>query len=268
MANNSEVAKLAKAINDQALEPDQLLSELWRLSKGHRRKAKAYNNGTAEIYRTRTYNLLTRPQMVSNISYPPINKAKLQRANKEGQQVFYASAGMPTTLSESRVKPGQYIVFSRWVNTERMVLPEVGFDTATDGLERIYHDIFTTTDSSKYQFTSVVAEHLMGGDQLAGLMYPSISSQNKSANIVLKKSFVDNHMRCRYASLYHIKSIKGQQYNTEEIDFAKPNEAGRLIWKGRVRNWVLKNKGDELKMVSNGWDWNAYLSDGTYVEPE
>jgi len=175
---------------------------------------------------------------------------------------------MPATLAESRVKAGQYIVFSRWINTKAMILPEIGFDLSTGGLEKLYRDIFTTPEESAYHLTSIIAEHLMGGPELSGLLYPSIINQNGSENVVLKSSFVDESMKCIYASLYHIKNIDGQIYETEELDFAKPDATGKLDWRGRIRNWTIKTNNGELRMVSNGWDWNAYLPDGTYVEPE
>lgn len=80
---------------------------------------------------------------------------------------------------------------------------------------------------------------------------------------------MDTSLRLINASFYHIKEIKDKhQYETEEVDFAIPDSKGTLEWKGRKKQWVLRKQGEGLKMVSNGWTWDAYSPDGSLVEPE
>jgi hypothetical protein len=117
-------------------------------------------------------------------------------------------------------------------------------------------------------YSARVAHHLMSGP-ISGLLYPSIAAQNKSQNLAVKADFVDTGLRLINASFYHIKEIKDKhQYETEELDFAIPDSKGALEWKGRKKQWVLRKQGEELKMVSNGWTWDACSPDGSLVEPE
>jgi len=65
-----------------------------------------------------------------------------------------------------------------------------------------------------------------------------------------------------------VKNISDDyNYGVDQIDFATPDNL-RLDWKGRIKRWVSTQPGEELKFVSNGWDWDAYRSDGSEVYPE
>ena len=72
-----------------------------------------------------------------------------------------------------------------------MILQELGLSTRVGDIEKLYRDTFTSRDTSTYKYTSVIARHLMGGKDVAGLLYPSIANQSMSHNLVLKKDFVD-----------------------------------------------------------------------------
>jgi hypothetical protein len=194
----------------------------------------------------------------------------LNRANQEGEQVFYASAGLPPTFAECKLEEGQNVVCGEWRNTAQMTLQQVGFSETPDlsGIEQLYHDIFTSPDLGMYKYSARVAHHLMSGP-ISGLLYPSIAAQNKSQNLAVKAAFVDASLRLINASFYHIKGIKDKhRYETEELDFAIPDSNGALQWKGRKKQWVLRKQGEEFAMVSNGWTFDAYSPDGSLVEPE
>jgi hypothetical protein len=193
----------------------------------------------------------------------------LNRANEEGEQVFYASAGLPPSFVECRLEAGQNVACGEWRNTAKMTLQEVGLseDQSPSGIEHLYHDIFTSPDPGMYKYSARVAHHLMSGP-ISGLLYPSIAAQNKSHNLAVKAAFVETGLRLVNAAFYHIRGVKDQQFETEELDFAIPDSKGVLEWKGRKKQWVLRKQGDELKMVSNGWTWDAFAPDGSLVEPE
>jgi len=264
------VAELHQRASARSIPPEEFEKELWRLTKGHQRRGRVYEVGKVRIYRTRVWHESERPKSVSDISCPPKHASRLNRANEEGEQVFYASAGLPPSFVECKLKHGQNVVCGEWRNTAQMTLQEVGLseDQGPSTIERLYHDIFTSPDPGMYKYSARVAHHLMSGP-IAGLLYPSIAAQNKSHNLALKAAFVETGLRLMNASFYHIKDIKDvHQYETEELDFAIPDSNGVLEWKGRKKQWVLRKQGGELKMVSNGWTWDAYSPDGSLVEPE
>jgi hypothetical protein len=264
------VAELHQQASERSTSPEEFEKELWRLSKGHRRRGRVYEVGKVRIYRTRAWHGPGRPKSVADISYPPKHASRLNRANEEGEQVFYASAGLPPSFVESRLEQGQNVVCGEWRNTAKMTLQEVGLSEDLDpsGIEKLYHDIFTSPDPGVYKYSARVAHHLMSGP-ISGLLYPSIAAQNKSQNLAVKADFVDTGLRLINASFFHIKDVKDRhQYETEELDFAIPDSKGNLEWKGRKKQWVQRKQGEELKMVLNGWTWDAYSPDGNLVDPE
>jgi RES domain len=264
------IVELHKRATARSITPEEFEKVLWRLSKGHRRRGRIYEAGALRIYRTRIWPGSDRPKSVADISYPPKHASRLNRANAEGEQVFYASAGLPPSFVECRLAQGQNVVCGEWQNTAKMTLQEIGLSDGPDasGIERLYHEIFTSPDPEIYPYSARVAHHLMSGN-ISGLLYPSIAAQNKSHNLAIKAEFVEPGLRFINASFYHIKEVKDKhQYEVDELDFATPGSGAVLEWKGRKKQWVLRKQGDELKMVSNGWTWDAYSTDGSLVEPE
>lgn len=259
---------LKLAVENRTISPSDFLSELWKLSTGMKRQGRKYSPGQLVVYRSRVYHEDIRPKEKKDVSYPPIAMSKLQRASGIGEQVFYASAGLPTTLAESRVQAGEFLAVSKWKNTGAIALQEVGFLLNEDEREKLYHSIFTHPGDELYEYSSRVGSHLMNGPALAGLLYPSIINRNQSHNVALRKAFVDDALMLASASFYRVKSISSDsQYEVEELDFALPVSGDMLEWKGRKKKWDVA-PGGELKFVSNGWDWDAFLPDGTYVEPQ
>lgn len=268
LQNSPELLRLALP---GAITPERFEHELWALSKGHKRRGRKYGGGDVRIYRTRVWRASERPQTIAELSYPPKHATPLGRANLEGEPVFYASAGLPPSFVECRLEKGQHVVCSEWRNTKDLLLHEVGLGVAdTSDVEIIYREIFRSTDPSIYRFSARVARHLMGlGDPISGIVYASVASQNASENIAVTTKFVDTGMRLVNASLYHVKDVTAPfKYEIEEVDFAVPNDAGRLNWKNRRRQWVLRKQGEQLEMVSTGWSWDAFELTGGLVDPE
>jgi hypothetical protein len=274
--------ELLRLAASNAISPEEFECQLWALAKGHQRIVRQYKSEEVRIYRStvwpriRSTNSATeeleRPKSVADLSYPPKHVTRLNRANLAGEPVFYASAGLPPSFVECRVEKAQHFVCSEWRNTADLLLQPVGLsdDGVTSDVERIYHEIFTSTDPAMYRYSARVARHLLGScSAVSGLIYPSIAAQNASQNVALTARFADTALQFVNASLYYVKDVTGPlQYEIEEIDFALPDPEGGLNWKGRKRQWVLRKQGDELKMVSIGWAWNAYDVAGALVDPE
>lgn len=262
------ISELNNAIKNNKISPDVFLNELWKLSNGLNREARKFYPEKLNIYRTRVFQEKILPKSIKDLSYPPLEKSILQRASGVGNQVFYASAGLPTTLAESRVKSGEYIIVSKWRNSGDLIFQNVGFTENKNGIENLYSEIFTHRNESMYVYSSKVADHLMGADFISGLIYPSIINNNKSENLAIKKDHVDKNLKFINATLYFVKSISDDsKYEVEALDFALPTDKGLLDWKGRTKKWDGL-PGCELKMISNGWDWEAFMPDGTYVDPQ
>ncbi|MGC1359340.1 MAG: hypothetical protein WA851_26790 [Xanthobacteraceae bacterium] len=76
-----------------------------------------------------------RPNNVTDVSYPPANRAKLNRASRDGQPMFYASRGALPVFFELRAKAGDCIALSEWAVVEPMWMHNLGFHQ--DALQRL-----------------------------------------------------------------------------------------------------------------------------------
>ncbi|MES2767872.1 MAG: hypothetical protein V4596_01895 [Bdellovibrionota bacterium] len=255
------------------ISPDEFLKRLWKLSTGQKRQAIRFlptQTKPTRIFRSRIFNKGVLPVSVSELTYPPIDKATLGRANSPNKSIFYASAGGPTTFVESKCKVQDTLVLSEYRIYDPYILNPIGskrVQTPMSDFEILLNEIFTFPGEYFYEYSSKVAEHLLGGEDINGLIYPSIAGQNESENIVLKPKFVDQFLKLINTTAYHITGIPQQhKYDVEEFDFGIPQE-DKISWKKRRKNWSFKYKGQMLKMISNGWSWEAFDEKDMLVDP-
>lgn len=71
-----------------------------------------------------------RPRLVSDASYPPTRFARLNRASRDGQPMFYASLGVPPVFFELRAVAGQRVALSEWEVAEAVWMHNLGFHEA------------------------------------------------------------------------------------------------------------------------------------------
>lgn len=266
--------ELLELAREKKINPDDFLTHLWSISKGTIRTGRRYTGSTKDpvrLFRSRIFKSKPLPSELSEYSYPPVGVTTIGRANRINSPIFYASAGGPTTFVEARAQKGDILAVSEFRCHSEIMLQEIGFirnESSHSELEKSMHELFTQDGDGLYEYSSCIAHHLMGGEQIHGLTYPSIISNNSSQNVALKPSFVDEHMHLAHVTAYFIKNVRdSSKYDVEEVDFALP-ENGGLHWKGRKKQWVLRKTDEELKMQSNGWWLDAYDLDGTLVNPE
>jgi hypothetical protein len=64
------------------------------------------------------------------LSYPPPDKARLNRANRAGHPMFYCSVGAPAVFYELRAKQGDRIALSQWEMAEPVWMHNLGYHEA------------------------------------------------------------------------------------------------------------------------------------------
>ncbi|MGC4100854.1 RES family NAD+ phosphorylase [Ferruginibacter sp.] len=259
-------------IKEEKISPSDFLSELWKLSEGLKRKG-AIIRAVQRIYRTRTFKHEERPKTILNLSYPPVDKIKVGRANDIGEQIFYASANTPLTIREARVAEGQFIVMSEWLIIKDIIFQMVGINEnqTLSEVEKICHDIFSSTDPNTYPYSSKIANYLLSGKEIGGIIYPSVIEKNTSHNLAIKKEFVDSNLRFSNCGLYRIDKITDDMtFHVTELDYATNADNGLLKWKGETRSWSggPGTATPDIKLIFNGWFWDAFDSDGSYIEPD
>lgn len=266
--------ELLELVRQKKINPDDFLTHLWSISKGTSRNGIRYTGTTKDpvrLFRSRIFKSKPLPATLDEYSYPPASITTTGRANRIHSPIFYASAGGPTTFVEARAQKGDILTVSEFRCHSEIMLQEIGVirnKSSHSDLEESMHELFTQDGDGLYEYSSCIAQHLMSGEQIHGITYPSIISNNSSQNVALKPSFVDEHMHLAHVTAYFIKSVReSSKYDVEEVDFALPTD-GALHWKGRKKKWVLRKKDEEVKMQSNGWWWDAYDLDGNLLNPE
>jgi len=267
-------AGLLSLIRSKSISPEDFEKRLWEMSTGQERKGRRYIGTPQEpirIFRARPFNTDHLPTEAREYSYPSPSICRLGRANFANAPVFYACAGGPTTFVEARCDVGDVVVVSEYRCLTEMVVQEIGF--SADGqsnteYEAIMRELFVAPSHVYYEYSSCIATHLMSGNYIHGLTYPSIASGNMSQNLALKTSFVDIALHFVNATAYRVKAVTEPfKYEVDEVDFGTVNQ-GLVSWKGRKKTWQLTRQGQMLRMVSNGWSWDAFNEDGVLVDPE
>ena len=161
--SNWTADELLRAVQERIIAPDEFLQRLWGLSKGHQREVRRFSPGTVDVFRTRTFDGAERCATVAAVSYPPPHRCVLQRASGAHEQVFYGSAGLPTTLAESRVSAGQHIVVAKWRNSGDLLLQPIGL-TDEGGVELVYRRIFTSTTDTLMDMQVMAKGRAHGSD--------------------------------------------------------------------------------------------------------
>jgi hypothetical protein len=229
---------------------------------GDQLRSRRYSPGEIVMFRARDLNQLTRPRSASELSYPPRESAGAGRANAEGEQVFYATSRFAPSFMECGLKPGEYVICSRWRNVGTLVLRELGLaNHDPSAQERLYRGLFTNSQSSIYAYSAEVARRIMGDRAIAGIVYPSSAVGGQSENFALKPSAVDQALRALDASLYRVKKSDDDSHVLEEIDFARAGANGALVWLGKP----ARHNG-QLKVVTEECEYRAYDAKGKLVE--
>jgi hypothetical protein len=73
---------------------------------------------------------LDRPSTIDQLSYPPPERSRLNRANRPGHPMFYCSLAAPAVFYELRAKQGDQIALSQWEVAEPVWMHNLGYHEA------------------------------------------------------------------------------------------------------------------------------------------
>jgi len=273
-----DIWRLRELALQKEIDPKDFDKELRRISSGTNRKARWYRGSANEpikLYRGRVFQDKSNiPAKISGLSFPPSGMATAGRANESGESIFYASAGKPTVFVElkDQVKTGALVAVSEWRIFGEIVLQEIGlektFNDYTSGYESLMHELFTFRGNKYYGYTREVANYLMSGNDVQGIIYPSIEAGTESENFAIKPSFIDLCAKFAFVKLYSVDAVHANfKYEVTEIDFATPIGLN-LDWKGRRSQWTLRRSGQSAVFKSNGWEYEVFDENNDPVEPE
>jgi len=240
---------------DEFVPVVQELVTLAPLSLGSR-----YHPG-AKLYRATAHHQNV-PKTIAELWYPPVAKASLGRANREGQPMFYCSPDPACTFLELGARVGSLVVHAQWITKVDMLLHDLGYTAQVltragarrtlpadhnsfyeklDNRQKQVRDFlalaFTDPTSGKYAFTAAIAEVHLGAPDFSGLIYPAISKDLRVDNIALTPSFVRTGLKLETAQLTQVDQVSsdGQIGGVILCDLNKVDTDGSLHWTFRER---------------------------------
>jgi hypothetical protein len=250
------------------------------------------------IYRGIKYE--SKPRSFDDLTYPPKEKAKINRANFESEQMFYGTTEKKAVFYELYAKPGDTLVISTWYSTLHLALSNVGFteqnlkslganDTAPlivpgidihDDLENQFiHEYLSKTfsqsiqDPNLYKLTASIAKRFLDDTELVkadnsyftfdGVIYPTIRFNANADSIALKPMVIDDHkIEFERAEFVEVLDYVNNKYQYKIIDMAdKIDVNGILLWNELSKTWTVNDEDQDLFFV----DGMAYTSEGEIV---
>ncbi|ALL05459.1 hypothetical protein AQ505_08115 [Pedobacter sp. PACM 27299] len=208
----------------------------------------------------------SKPTHLKEIIHPTPEFAKnYGRCNDIGQPIFYGSIESSVPTNELHVKDGQYYVEGAYITTKEMRLSHVGFTSQTEQrlaskrnlptahtfvkeiakygeLNQIIYDYLADAFTREipenktylYKISIAISNHLMDGECIEGLTYPSMAAKGNADNIALKPSFVNSGLRLLYTTYSKITSISNGRIFYEFLDTSDElNSDNGIIWSGR-----------------------------------
>jgi len=275
----------------------QLEEYLKPLFSGYKLNAPRLEKGL-RLYRGR---ICDKPRDVRGISYPPPETiTKYGRLNDIGEPIFYAATARGVAFFELGTKAGDTMALSLWESTHEALLNHVGFtdecsralnssrdlaeiydfvrDTKHFGdLNNFVHSYLAskfairvqTGEEYKYKLTVAIGRKLLMGSLINGLLYPTIAMSANADNTALKTTFFHSSVKFVSVEFVRVTEQTGTRYRFNILDSAtRLDEKGNILWSGRRLRWVLRNKGEEVVMKSEGGAWVAYDADGNRIDPE
>lgn len=271
MRNIDTVSKNVDVIKKD-IDTTGMRSEMIRLDEG------------TDIYRARI--LEEKPTTVSELSYPPKQVAKLNRANRDHNPIFYGCSGGGASVFELNPAPGEKVAVLKWQNTKPIDLHIIGystkvldrFDSSRDPndlpegsiaddesegnalLREYFADVFTreVPDDEKHhhKLTTAIAEMWMSGEP-DGILYPSVKMWANEDNFAIDRDVVDEALAPLSAEFIEIQSREGKEIGKETLDTCTTIRNGELEWNGHAQQWVLEEDNAVGTFVYEDGRWQA-----------
>ncbi len=285
---------LINQVNIRTAEVDEIKLLLEPLFTGYLVSAPVLNPGVP-LFRARI--VASQPAHRHELLYPPPEYARLNRANRPGHPLLYCSSSRDATFAELRPVQGDMLVLSEWRTTAPLLVNHIGFSKSNfealgsvrngpywsdvgEGqsaenaevagtLATLFSAPVGSAESERYKVTAAVAEKLLNSEMFNGLLYPSIATKANCDNLAIKPPFVDASVEFVRAECAQIQAVDAHDWKVEFIDSAGAlGEDGRILWRGRPGQWVLRGEGATLTLTAENGRWVARDRSGEIVEPE
>lgn len=266
------------------------------LFTGYKVQAPRFTN-PVDVFRAR---ISEKPLTLTELGPPPSRLVKSYgRGNAPGESVFYCCSSRRVPFFELECKPGDHIVMSMWRTSPGMVLNHIGFTEEAKerlGSNRELHEIYDFVSVTNnfndlnqmvheyigyifsrpldselqqhyFMLTSAIAQKMINGGVINGLMYPTVQMIGNADNIILKSDYFRDRVNFINAEYIRIESRKGVEYKITVVDSASQvNSNGELQWSGRPLHWELSG-GQQAEIKVHDGQWIAEDENGNRVDP-
>ena len=292
----AEIKKL-KEMDLQNVDVESLKQHIHNINKGYELTSPIIPVGN-KLYRGVLWK--EKPVNVSQLSYPPPESVnKFHRAGRTNQPLFYCSFVRDAVFHELRVYAEDKLVVSEWETVSSLIVNNVGYypevleklgasrtmpywynEQHPEAIEenkqvrQFFTDEFTKIvppgQEHLYKLSVAIAEIHFGFDMFDGLIYPAMAMRGNADNMAIKPSSVDNKLVLKKVEYYQItECCKDGGYRIRMLDFANSfSKNGQIEWKGRLPHWVLRKRGEALKVAVENGKWVARNLNGETVEQE
>jgi len=293
--NIRRVIEAISSLNLDDVSIDDIVAILTPIFVGYKLQVPRIDTGS-KLFRAR---ICDKPSTIKDLIYPPSHLVSLGRVNRPNNPIMYCSMARSSAFFEVNPQVGQHLVVSHWVTTALLLVNQVGYSRAVlerlnsnrledevwlngdifkyEGLNQdiaeflgnIFTEHVSKGQEKKYKLSVAIAEKLLMGVIVDGLMYPTVAMRANADNIALKPSYVDKNLEFKRAEYILIEKVKEFGFEAKVIDTAIDlSHEGDILWRGFGNQWSLKNQGDELSLsVENGF-WVARNTNGDIVEPD
>lgn len=261
VANNHEMLDILnhiRVLDLRSIDIDELKYILSPLFIGYQSKAPEFDPAML-LFRARRDEERCF-ESIRDLSYPPVNETKLNRANRELSPKFYCSSSRKAVFFEINAQEGEVITIGHWRTSAQLLAHPIGYsskifnqlgsnrecppyahsDFHIDKFHKEVRDFFSEEFARKvqsgeehlYKISVAIAERYLG-KPFNAILYPSMAQYANSDNLAIEPEFTDQHIKFLYAERVRIEKKYDSKYDIKKIDFATADTTGSLIWKGR-----------------------------------
>jgi RES domain len=283
--------KTIRTLDLQRVTIDEILALLTPIFRGYAVQAPHFEPGIT-LFRLR---ICDKPTHIDALLYPPPHLTPLGRVNREGNPVMYCCTSREAPFFESHPTQGQTVAIARWITTAPLFVNHVGYAARTfnslsssrqqagwgpqpashlnEAVSEFLAEIFTriVQDGSEYEYklSVAIADKLFADEQFDGLLYPTIAMRANASNFALKLRYANMHLQFQRTEYARIEHVRDFAFDITWLDTATDLQAdGKICWKGRLDQWVIKEPYGQLNFMAEKGEWVARDKFGQLVQPE
>lgn len=290
-----QIIEEIQQLNMEVETTSSIKTYIQKLMDGYRVYGMNFNPGLV-LFRGILYE--KKPDLLTDLIYPPLQKVKINRANSSSQQMFYATTSRKAVFYELNVKVGDKIIISTWITNNNLTFNNVGYTSSNlnslgtnrttefmknrevdlsvaneyvaNYLAKTFCQFIGKDNSNLYKLTNAIAAvHLADyhSGKFSGFHYPTVKLNGIEDNFAIIKSTID-HGLLDFERVDYVEIIEQLDdfYVYKILDTADHIEHGRIKWKNLGDQWVCKDS-EELFFVEENVRFIAYDIEGNEVSP-